>query len=72
MLLLTRQSAEHGAVEPRNGMSFPHSVSPITVCPSSQSSLRLDLDSCSTRLHYIALLDATPPTTATRMLLGVG
>jgi len=25
-LLLTRQSAEHGAVEPQNGMSFPHSV----------------------------------------------
>ncbi len=27
--MLTRQSAEHGAVEPQNGMSFPHSVSPL-------------------------------------------
>ncbi len=26
--MLTRQSAEHGADEPKNGMSFPHSVSP--------------------------------------------
>jgi hypothetical protein len=26
--LLTQQSAEHGAVKPQNGMSFPHSVSP--------------------------------------------
>jgi hypothetical protein len=26
--MLTRQSAEHGAVKPQNGMSFPHSVSP--------------------------------------------
>ena len=40
-----------------DGMSFPHSA-PVGVCPSSQSSLRLDLDSYSTRLHYIALLDA--------------
>jgi hypothetical protein len=29
LLLLTWQSAEHGAVEPQNGMSFPHSVSPL-------------------------------------------
>jgi hypothetical protein len=29
MLLPTRQSAEHGAVEPQNGMSFPHSMSPL-------------------------------------------
>jgi hypothetical protein len=34
LLLLTRQSAGHGAVDP-NGMSFPHSVS-VGVCPSSQ------------------------------------
>ncbi len=26
--MLTRQLAEHGAVKPQNGMSFPHSVSP--------------------------------------------
>ena len=59
-------SGEHGAVEP-NGMSFPHSAC-VVVCPSSQSSLRLDLDSYSTRLHYTALLDAgltpNPNTTA--------
>ncbi len=42
------------------------------VVQTYHSSLRLDLNSCSTRLHSIALLDATQPTTPKDMLLGVG
>jgi hypothetical protein len=41
------------------------------VCPSSQSSLRLDLDSCLTRLHCIVLLDAGPYLLL-KTVLGVG
>ncbi len=44
----------------------------VTVCPSSQSSLRLDLDSCLTQLHYIALPDASPHLLLHKTVLGVG
>ena len=43
----------------------------VAICPSSQSSLQLDLDSCSTRLHCIALLDAGPHLLL-KTVLGVG
>jgi hypothetical protein len=52
-------------------MSCPHSVINVPVFPSSQSSLRLDLDSCSTQLHCIALLDAGPHLLL-KTVLGVG
>ncbi len=52
-------------------MSCPHSVINVPICPSSQSSLQLDLDSCSTRLHCIALLDAGPHLLL-KTVLGVG
>ncbi len=37
--MLTPQSAEHGAVKPQNGMSFPHSVCPLPSvhCPNQVS-----------------------------------
>jgi hypothetical protein len=59
MLLLTQQSAEHGAVEPQHGMSFPHSVSPSpSVHRPNQVS---DWTSTLARLDCtIALLDASP------------
>ncbi len=41
-------------------MSCPHSVINAPICPSSQSSLRVDLDSCLTWLHCITLLGAGP------------
>ncbi len=43
----------------------------VAVCPSSQSSLGLTIDSCSTRLQYIALLDAGPDLLL-QTILGVG
>ncbi len=43
----------------------------VAICPSSQSSLGLDLDSCLFRLQYIALLDAGPPLLL-QTILGVG
>jgi hypothetical protein len=54
-----------------SGMNFSHSVLTVTVCPLSQSSLQLDLDSCSAQLHCIALLDAGPHLLP-KTVLGVG
>ena len=45
-------------LSPQTRNELPSFRGHVPVCPLSQSSLQLDLDSCLTRLHYIALLDA--------------
>ncbi len=69
--MLTRQSAEHGAVEPQNGMSFPHSMSPSpSVHHPNQVS---DWTSTLARLDCTKLLCWMPaPTYYYKTVPGVG